>query len=242
MIYNTLQYIMWDILVIDRSASMIDNIDNIKKGFNELVKEQISQKSENRFTVMGFNTSVKILSDANFPEVPDVSGEIIKVKGMTALLDSVGMAYNLILKQNKIKDVTLTIITDGMENSSKDYTIEILDKMKKDIDTDYNLKMVFIGADENCLYGNPIALHAGQSIDCKGDLLQAMRTASSTISSQRECTEYTPEGVVNIKSTDLLINKDILTPLVMTRQHTLLPSDDVPCCPLVKRCKFEKIC
>ena len=69
-----------------------------------------------------------------------------------------------------------------------------------------------------------------------------MRTASSTISSQRECTEYTPEGVVNIKSTDLLINKDILTPLVMTRQHTLLPSDEVPCCPLVKRCKFEKIC
>ena len=233
---------MWDILVIDRSASMIDNIDNIKKGFNELVKEQVSQKSENRFTVMGFNTTVKILSDANFPEVPDVSGEIIKVKGMTALLDSVGMAYNLILKQNKIKDVTLTIITDGLENSSKDYTIEILDKMKMDIDTDYNLKMVFIGADKNCLYGNPIALHAGQSIDCRGDLLQAMRTASSTISSQRECTEYTPEGVVNIKSTDLMINKDILSPLVMTRQHTLLPSDDVPCCPLVKRCKFEKIC
>lgn len=233
---------MWDILVIDRSASMIDNIDSIKKGFNELVKEQVSQQSENRFTVMGFNTTVKILSDANFPKVPDVSDEIIKVNGLTALLDSVGIAYNLILKQNKIKDITLTIITDGMENSSKEYTIESLDKMKKDIDTYYNLKMVFIGADKNCLYGNPIALHAGQSVDCKGDLLQAMRTASSAISSQRECTEYTPEGAVNIKSTDLLINKDSILPLVMTRQHTIMQPDDVPCCPVVKRCKIERIC
>ena len=129
-----------------------------------------------------------------------------------------------------------------MENSSKDYTIESLDKMKKDIDADYSLKMVFIGADKNCLYGNPIALHAEHSVDCKGDLLHAMRTASSAISSQRECTEYTPEGVVNIKSTELMINKNAVSPLVMTRQPTLLQSDDVPCCPVVKRCKVNKIC
>tara|TARA_B110000093_G_scaffold177108_1_gene213605 strand:+ start:2331 stop:3032 length:702 start_codon:yes stop_codon:yes gene_type:complete len=233
---------MWDILIVDRSASMVDNIDNIKKGFKELIDEQIKQKSENRFTVMGFNTSVKILSDDMFPEIPDVSDEIVKVGGMTALLDAVGNAYNLILKQNKLKSITLTIITDGMENSSKDYTVEVLDKMKTKIDTDYSLNMVFIGADKMCLYGNPIALHASQSVDCNGDLLKAMRTASSTMSSQRECTEYTPEGVVNIKSTDLLINRREVSPLVMKRQPTIALPSDTPCCPIVKRFKVDNLC
>ena len=51
---------MWDILIVDKSASMIHNIEDIKKGFNELIKEQTEQESENRFTVIAFNTNRKI--------------------------------------------------------------------------------------------------------------------------------------------------------------------------------------
>ena len=203
---------MWDILIVDKSASMIHNIEDIKKGFNELMEEQMKQESENRFTVIAFNTDVEILSDEIFAKTPDVIDELTNVKGVTSLLDAIGKAYDLILKQKENKDITLTIITDGQENSSKHYNVSELDNLKKEIDKDYNLKMTFIGADKDCLYGNPIALHANLSVSCEGNLLGAMRTASRTMSSQRESTDYTPEGVVNISSSDIV--STVKTPIM----------------------------
>jgi len=227
---------MWDILIVDKSASMIHNIEDIKKGFNELMEEQMKQESENRFTVIAFNTDVEILSDEIFAKTPDVIDELINVKGLTSLLDAIGKAYDLILKQEENKDITLTIITDGQENSSKHYNVSELDNLKKEIDKDYNLKMTFIGADKDCLYGNPIALHANLSVSCEGNLLGAMRTASRTMSSQRESTDYTPEGVVNISSSDIV--STVKTP-IMKRSSTL-SSDNASCCLSFKKPKVIK--
>lgn len=228
---------MWDILIVDKSASMIHNIEDIKKGFNELIKEQTEQKSENRFTVIAFNTNVEILSDDIFVNTLDVIDELTNVKGLTSLLDAIGKAYDLILKQTDTKDVTLTVITDGQENSSRHYTISQLDYLKKEIDKDYNLKMTFIGADKDCLYGNPIALHAHVSLSCEGNLLGAMRTASSSMSSQREGTDYIPEGIVDISQNKVSsINKG---PLLMKRSMTL-SSDDASCCLIFKKTKVIK--
>tara|TARA_B100001758_G_scaffold246304_1_gene261068 strand:+ start:2286 stop:2990 length:705 start_codon:yes stop_codon:yes gene_type:complete len=228
---------MWDILIVDKSASMIHNIEDIKKGFNELIKEQTEQESENRFTVIAFNTNVEILSDDIFVNTLDVIDELTNVKGLTALLDAIGKAYSLILKQTDIKDITLTVITDGQENSSKHYTISELDKLKKDIDKDYNLKMTFIGADKDCLYGNPIALHAHVSLSCEGNLLGAMRTASSSMSSQREGTDYIPEGIVDISQNK--VSSTDKSPLLMKRSMTL-SSDDASCCLIFKKTKVIK--
>ena len=227
---------MWDILIVDKSASMIHNIEDIKKGFNELIKEQTEQESENRFTVIAFNTDVEILSDDIFPNTLDVIDELTNVKGLTSLLDAIGKAYSLILKQTDVKDITLTVITDGQENSSRYYNNHVLDKLKENIDKDYNLKMTFIGADKDCLYGNPIALHACVSLSCEGNLLGAMRTASSSMSSQRDGTDYTPEGVVNISSSDIV--STIKTP-IMKRSATI-SSDDASCCLFFKKPKVIK--
>lgn len=227
---------MWDILIVDKSASMIHNIEDIKKGFNELMEEQMKQDSKNRFTVIAFNTDVEILSDDIFANTLDVIDELTNVKGLTALLDAIGKAYNLILKQKENKDITLTVITDGQENSSKNYNVSELDDLKKEIDKDYNLKMTFIGADKDCVYGNPISLHANISVSCEGNLLGAMRTASRTMSSQRESTDYTPEGVVNISSSDIV--SKVKTP-IMKRSSTL-SGDNTSCCLPFKKTKVIK--
>tara|TARA_B100000965_G_scaffold243092_1_gene204026 strand:+ start:2509 stop:3192 length:684 start_codon:yes stop_codon:yes gene_type:complete len=227
---------MWDILIVDKSASMVHNISDIKRGFSELIEEQMKQESENRFTVIAFNTDVEILTDDIFVNTIDVKDEITNVNGLTALLDAIGQAYELILKQTENKDITLTVITDGQENCSKKYTISELDKLKKEIDKDYNLKMTFIGADKDCIYGNPISLHANLSVSCEGNLLKAMRTASSSMSSQRDGTDYTPEGVIDISSSD--INYTVKTP-IMKRSSTH-SSDNASCCLLFKKAKVIK--
>ena len=187
--------------------------------------------------MIAFNTNVEILSDDIFVNTLDVIDELTNVKGLTSLLDAIGKAYDLILKQTDTKDVTLTVITDGQENSSRHYTISQLDYLKKEIDKDYNLKMTFIGADKDCLYGNPIALHAHVSLSCEGNLLGAMRTASSSMSSQREGTDYIPEGIVDISQNKVSsINKG---PLLMKRSMTL-SSDDASCCLIFKKTKVIK--
>ena len=63
---------MWDILIVDKSASMVHNISDIKRGFSELIEEQMKQESENRFTVIAFNTDVEILTDDIFVNTIDV--------------------------------------------------------------------------------------------------------------------------------------------------------------------------
>ena len=187
--------------------------------------------------MIAFNTNVEILSDDIFVNTLDVIDELTNVKGLTALLDAIGKAYSLILKQTDIKDITLTVITDGQENSSKHYTISELDKLKKDIDKDYNLKMTFIGADKDCLYGNPIALHAHVSLSCEGNLLGAMRTASSSMSSQREGTDYIPEGIVDISQNK--VSSTDKSHLLMKRSMTL-SSDDASCRMNIKKTKVIK--
>jgi len=188
----------WDILVLDRSSSMIHNIDKIKVGFTDLVKEQKEQGSTNRFIVVGFNTDVEIIRDEIFPNVSDLTQDDVYTKGRTALLDAVGTVYDMILENSEKKDVLITVITDGMENSSKKYTFETLNEKKKLLDENNNVTIVFIGADIDCLKNNILLHHVSQSVNVNGNMLQAMRTVSKSMSSQRENTDYVPEGTIDV--------------------------------------------
>jgi len=188
----------WDILVLDRSASMIHNINQIKVGFTDMVKEQKEQGSTNRFTVVGFNTDIEIMRDESFPDVSDLSKHEIYTRGMTSLLDAIGTVYDMILENSESNDVIITVITDGLENASKKYTFDALDAKKKELDQNNNIRLVFIGADIDCLKNNVLLPHVSQSVNVNGNMLQAMRTASRTMSSQRENIDYIPEGTVDI--------------------------------------------
>lgn len=214
----------WDILVLDKSGSMFQNKKALINGFNDLVSEQKQEKSTNLLTVITFNDVVEIFKEETFPNVSDIKESDIITKGTTALLDAVGEVYDMILNNNKYKNITLTVITDGQENSSKNYTFDTLNEKKKLIDNKYTLKMVFIGADVSCITENEVNLHATQSVDCSGNIQEAMRIASRTMSSGREVSQYIPEGIVNVNP---------VTPLVMKRSCSSI--NERP--PKVKRCK-----
>ena len=210
----------WDILILDRSASMIHNMDKLKHGFNSLVDELKSIQLNSRLTVIGFNSVVEIIKDEYFPNVYPLEDSHYYALGMTALLDAVGNAYDLIIADPKYDDITLTVITDGEENCSKYYDFKILDEKKIQINKTRNLKFVFMGADSKCIENNIIKPHVSQSLNYRGDIIQAMRTASQSIS--REC----------------LINKDSSQDYVeskpfLKRDSSILHNDP----PSVKKCK-----
>ena len=51
----------WDILILDKSASMFKHKKDLIDGFNNLVLEQQAEKSTNLFTAVTFNDKVDIL-------------------------------------------------------------------------------------------------------------------------------------------------------------------------------------
>jgi uncharacterized protein YegL len=214
----------WDILVLDKSGSMFHNKKDLINGFNDLVSEQKQEKSTNLLTVITFNDVVEIFMEETFPNVSEIKESDIITKGTTALLDAVGEVYDMILTNDKYTNITLTVITDGHENSSKNYTIDTLNEKKKLIDNKYTLKMVFIGADISCVTNNEVNSHTTQSVDCSGNIHEALRIASRTMSSGREGSQYIPEGIVDINP---------VTPLVMKRSFS--STNERP--PKVKRCK-----
>jgi uncharacterized protein YegL len=188
----------WDILLIDKSASMLPNITKIKEGFNKLVTEQKNQGSINRFTVVGFNSFVKIMKNEKFPDVSYLEETDLVLKGSTALLDAMGNVYDMINSNKKVnngeyKTVNITIITDGFENSSKFYTLEDLDEKKKLLDEKINIVTLFIGTDYNCIKKNILELHVTQAVNCDGDIPAAFRIISQSMSDTRE-SSLAPEG------------------------------------------------
>lgn len=214
----------WDILVLDKSASMFKNKKDLIDGFNNLVLEQQVEKSTNLLTVITFNNRVEVFKEETFPNVSKIEDSDIITKGSTALLDAVGEVYDMILNNDNYTNITLTIITDGQENSSKNYTIDNLNERKKLIDEKYTLNMIFIGADISCVTENEVNAHASQSVDCSGNIQHALRIASRTMSSGRDGSQYIPEGIVE---------PNPVTPLVMKRSFS--STNERP--PKVKRCK-----
>ena len=173
----------WDILILDKSGSMLPNKQNLINGFNNLVNEQKKQGSTNKFTLITFSNVVEAHPEQHFPDVDKMSD--IQIKGQTSLIDAIGEAYTLV-KNSDHKNVSITIITDGCENSSTKYTRESLDVLKQEISENIQMNITFIGTDENCIKENPINLHITTSIDYRGDLLYAMRSASQSITTTRE--------------------------------------------------------
>lgn len=214
----------WDILILDKSASMRNAKQDLINGFNELVDEQKSENSTNLFTVITFNNEIEILKEEKFPDVSKITDSDIVLRGSTALLDAVGNAYDMILNNEEYKNITLTVITDGLENASKFYTFDSLSAKKKIIDEKYTLNIIFIGADISCINNNQVSRHASQNVDCSGNIQAALKIASRSMSSQRDGSEYIPEGIIEY---------DPVVPLVMKRSYS--NSNETP--PIVKRCK-----
>ena len=65
----------------------------------------------------------------------------------------------------------------------------------------------------HCLQNNTLLPHVLYSVNCEGDMVQAMKTASRTMSSTRENSEYIPEGKVNVTSNDSKLP-------ILKRQHS----------------------
>ena len=138
------------VLLIDKSGSMKGLEEDTVKGYNSMLAKERQLSVPTNVTTILFSSDHEVLADRKpISEVPDMTLDSYKVRGATALYDTIGNAIEKTEAVKGIDDtgskVLFVIITDGLENYSQTYDQE---KIKKMIDAqeEKGWEFVFIGA------------------------------------------------------------------------------------------------
>lgn len=144
------------VLIIDESGSMSSIKKDTVGGLDSLIQEQKAADGEVTVTTSFFNSKTRNIHD--FVKIGEVNSfeNIYKPSGCTALLDAVGTTIDSVgetLSNMKEEDrpskVMVVISTDGLENSSTEFTKDaIREKIKHQQDV-YSWEFVFIGANQD---------------------------------------------------------------------------------------------
>lgn len=128
-----------NLIILDESGSMHSIKNTIISGFNELVQtiQGIAQKypeQEHFISLFSFNTfGIKQLHFMDpVTALQEINAESYNPSASTPLYDAMGFTMTKLeqpLKPIKGKDVLVTILTDGMENASREYSYQAIKKL-----------------------------------------------------------------------------------------------------------------
>lgn len=141
-------------LIVDRSGSMASCQSDAQGGINTFIEEQKKQPGEALFSLLQFDTDYEWV----FKGIP--IHNTIKYKfqprGLTALLDAVGKVISETGERlNKMEEkdrpglIIIAIVTDGQENSSKEYKKDQIKNMIILQQDTYKWQFIFLGANQD---------------------------------------------------------------------------------------------
>lgn len=133
--------------ILDESGSMQSVKDSTVSGFNEYIDTlKKDKKSDYEFTLTLFNTVTRqpILKKS----VKEVGKLDFSPDGMTALYDAVCTTIKGV-KEKKNQKVITVIMTDGEENSSKEYSEKDMKSLIKEREKKGNWTFVYLGANQD---------------------------------------------------------------------------------------------
>lgn len=134
------------VFILDKSGSMEGLEKDTIGGYNAMLQKQKKEEGEVRVTTVLFNHEWETLHDGVvIDKVEDMSEADYKVSGMTALLDAVGMTIQQIQARQTEGNVLFVITTDGMENSSREFTVQKVKEMIQ-FQKENGWEFLFLGA------------------------------------------------------------------------------------------------
>lgn len=139
--------------IIDESGSMYQSVSDVKGGFKKVIDEQKSVKDgECVISMFKFNSEVnKVFIGKNVNDIDDID---YSPNGMTAMNDGIGGAIDEVGKWLSDMDESerpskniVVIMTDGLENASKEYSFSRVKEMIKHQEEKYNWTFIYMGVD-----------------------------------------------------------------------------------------------
>lgn len=142
------------VFVLDRSGSMSGLAADTIGGFNELIEKQKKIEGDAYVTTVLFDHEYEVLHDhVALEEVAPLTDREYFARGSTALLDAVGRTIDTVgarlaaaPEEERPAHVVFVITTDGMENSSREYTAKRVRGMIEHQQKKYSWQFVFLGA------------------------------------------------------------------------------------------------
>lgn len=141
-------------LVVDRSGSMSTIKDDAEGGVNAFIAEQTQAPGEGLLTLVQFDTEYEFLHRGT--PLRKVQKYVLHPRGSTALLDAVGRAVNetgerlaKMAEADRPGLVIFVVMTDGQENSSKEFSKTQIKQMIERQQSVYNWHFTFLGANQD---------------------------------------------------------------------------------------------
>ena len=125
------------VFILDRSGSMGGLESDTIGGFNSMIAKQKKEDGECYVTTVLFDSRVETLHDrVKLSEIAEMTDKEYFVRGSTALLDAIGRTikhisgiHKYVREEDVPANTIFVITTDGMENSSREYSAEKVKKM-----------------------------------------------------------------------------------------------------------------
>lgn len=183
-------------VILDRSGSMEAIRSDVVGGFNSFLKTQQEAPGECTLTLIQFDgeNPYEILRDCVIVKDVKPLGSEYQPRANTPLYDAVGRGIadtGSKLEKMEEKDrpskVVFVIITDGLENASKEYNSAKIAEMTKHQTEKYGWEFIYLGANQDAIAeGAKFGMVAGQAASYDARNFQgAIETSASKLRSYR---------------------------------------------------------
>lgn len=200
-------------ILLDRSGSMEECRESTISAFNEYVNTLRKDESVSaRISLTLFDDqSIDLVFDKQKPrDMPKLDKETFVPRGMTPLNDAIGKTADKISKETlrENENVAFVILTDGLENASKEYSRDAVRKLLERVQKEKNWLVIYLGANQDAFAeGAARGIAAAQSMIFDVDRMPQVvgAAARSTLryaaSASPAAAAFTPEERTAARST-----------------------------------------
>lgn len=172
---NSVSVIQHVVALVDRSGSMAgkedDTIGGINTTFDEL-KNDPTPDIDVKVSIKLFDHEEKMLiKEMDLDKVKPITRDQYYPRGQTALYDAIGNTLEHFIQKkidnnNAYKLCSVYVVTDGYENSSKDYNQKTIKQMIENAEKYYDIKLFYLAANQDAiLSASAIGINQNQALD-----------------------------------------------------------------------------
>ena len=166
------------VFILDKSGSMSGLETDTIGGYNAMLAKQKAVEGECRITTALFDQGYELVHDrTDIRGVSPLTDREYQVGGTTALIDAIGRTIDKIGGAQKhaseayrAEKVMFVIITDGLENASREYSAKKVKAMVERQKEKYGWEFIFLGANIDAVEtAAHFGIHADRAADYVAD-------------------------------------------------------------------------
>ena len=166
-------------VVLDRSGSMSTMVYHLTSAFSEFLTQQKALPQEATYTLIQFDDKYDVVCEGI--NLQDAQELMLMPRAMTALYDAIGKTIDRTGKRleslppdQRPSKVLFLILTDGLENASREYTKEKIKEMIEHQRTVYSWEFIFLGANQDAIeVGTGLGISKGSTMSFDPNAIHA---------------------------------------------------------------------